>query len=226
MTSSPNAPFAAERDQETGRPRMVVCDDHTLLRQSLVKMLAPVGDVVGEAANGRESLAQVERLQPDLVLLDVNMPAPDGLEVAATVRKQWPDVKIAIVTMLDDDETLRRATTVGVDAYLTKSSSGTEFVSAIRSVLSGGSWVSPAIASRLMGLTQSAPDDLTEREREVLVELAAGERISGIAERLFVSEKTVKNHLTSIYSKLGAETGAQAVAVAYRSGLVSPHRTD
>ncbi len=207
-------------------PRLVVCDDHTLLRQSLVRTLSRVGEVVGEAADGRESLAVVERLQPDLVLLDVNMPPPNGLEVAAHVRATWPHVKIAIVTMLDDDDTLRRATEVGVDAYLTKSSSTNEFVTAVTSVLAGGSWVSPAVASRLMSLSSTAPDDLTEREREVLVELAAGERIAGIADRLFVSEKTVKNHLTSIYAKLGAETGAQAVAVAYRSGLVSPHRRD
>lgn len=212
-----------ERD---GRPRLVVADDHTLVRQSLVGMLSGVGAVVGEAADGREALAVIERLQPDLVLLDVNMPPPNGLEVAARVRRAWPDVKIAIVTMLDDDDTLRRATEVGVDAYLTKSSSTNEFVTAVTSVLAGGSWVSPAVASRLMSLSSHAPDDLTEREREVLVELAAGERIAGIAERLFVSEKTVKNHLTSIYAKLGAETGAQAVAVAYRSGLVSPHRRD
>lgn len=220
MTTSP----AAASAEDAATPRIVVCDDHTLVRQSLVRMVSSLGEVVGEASNGREALAAVERLQPDLLLLDVNMPAPDGLEVAQQVRAERPDTKIAIVTMLDDDETLRRATTVGVDAYLTKSSSSTEFVSAITSVLSGGQWVSPAVASRLMGLTQTAPDDLTEREREVLVELAAGERISGIARKLFVSEKTVKNHLTSIYAKLGAETGAQAVAVAYRSGLVSAHR--
>lgn len=219
----PTSPVAGQEGAQ--RPRLVVCDDHTLLRQSLVQMLSSLGEVVGEAANGVESLAIIERLQPDLALLDVNMPPPDGLEVATTVRATWPTVKLAIVTMLDDDETLRRATTVGVDAYLTKSSSSSEFVQAISSVLAGGSWVSPAVASRLMSLAQNAPDDLTEREREVLVELAAGERISGIAERLFVSEKTVKNHLTSIYAKLGAETGAQAVAVAYRSGLVSTHRS-
>lgn len=217
---------AEQESPRTTTPSIVVCDDHTLVRQSLVRMVSRLGDVVGEAANGRDALEVVERLRPDLVLLDVNMPAPDGLEVAKHIRATWPETRIAIVTMLDDDETLRRATTVGVDAYLTKSSSSTEFVSAITSVLAGGQWVSPAVASRLMGLTQSAPDDLTEREREVLVELAAGERISGIATRLFVSEKTVKNHLTSIYAKLGAETGAQAVAVAYRSGLVSTHRTD
>ncbi|MBY5162892.1 response regulator [Salsipaludibacter albus] len=205
------------------RPRIVVCDDHTLLRQSLANMLADVGEVVGEAADGREALALIDRLEPDLAVLDVNMPPPDGLEVAAKARAQWPDMKIVIVTMHTEDEVLRRATEVGVDAYLTKSASTDEVRTAVTSVLSGGSWVSPSIATRLMALSSNRPDDLTDRERDVLVELAAGERIASIADRLFVSEKTVKNHLTSIYQKLGAETGAQAVAVAYRSGLVSPH---
>lgn len=215
-----------QADKAGKRPRLVLCDDHTLIRQSLAQTLVEaVGDVVGQAGDGREALLLIERLQPDVVLLDIGMPPPDGLQVAAEVRRRWPDVKVVLVTMFDDDAILRRATEVGVDGYLTKTASIAEFVTAIDSVLSGGSWISPAVATKLMRLTSgNRPDDLTDRERDVLEELAAGERISAIAGRLFVSEKTIKNHLTSIYAKLGAETAAQAVAVAYRSGMVSATR--
>lgn len=211
---------------EEDRPTVVVCDDHRLMRESMVSLLEDVADVVGQAADGRESLAVIERLQPDIAWLDITMPPPDGLDVATTVHERWPEMKVVIVTMRDDDSTLRRATTVGVDAYLTKTSSSEEVTRAIAAVAEGGSWVSPQIASRLMTLSTRSHDDLTEREREVLEELAAGHRIAEIGERLYVSEKTVKNHLTSIYSKLGAETASQAVAIAYRTGLVStvPHK--
>lgn len=202
-------------------PTAVVCDDHTLMRQSLAQLLDGTVEVIGEAANGRDALAVIERLEPDVVLLDVTMPPPDGLEVAATVRERWPDTKIVVITMHADDATLRRATEVGVDAYLTKSSSADEVRSAIAAAVDGGSWVSMEIAHRLMSLSANASDKLTDRERQVLEVLAAGNRISDIADQLFVSEKTVKNHLTSVYSKLGAETAAQAVAIAYRTGLVS-----
>lgn len=204
-------------------PTAIVCDDHTLMRRSLVQLLDGIVQVVGEAATGRDALALIDRLRPDVAMLDVTMPPPDGLTVAATVRAQWPDTKVVMVTMHTDDATLRRATEVGVDAYLTKSSSADEVRSAVRAVSGGGAWVSMEIANRLMALSAQTSDRLTDREREVLEVLAAGNRISEIAEMLFVSEKTVKNHLTSIYAKLGAETAAQAVAIAYRSGLVSTH---
>lgn len=202
-------------------PTAVVCDDHTLMRHSLVQLLDGVVEVVGEAANGKDALSVIERTQPSVALLDVTMPPPDGLDVAVIVRERWPHIKIVVVTMHTDDATLRRATEVGVDAYLTKSSSADEVRTAIKAAIEGSSWVSMEIAHRLMSLSTHASDALTEREREVLEVLAAGNRISEIATTLFVSEKTVKNHLTSVYAKLGAETAAQAVAIAYRSGLVS-----
>lgn len=204
-------------------PRAVLCDDHTLLRQSLAQMLDGVVRVVAQAASGTEALEMLQLHQPDVALLDVTMPPPDGIEVAQAIRDRWPEMKVVLITMHTDEETLRRATGVGVDAYLTKAVSSQELRSAVQSVASGGSWVSLDIANRLMGLSSRSNETLTTREREVLVELAAGNRIAEIAERLFLSEKTVKNHLTSVYAKLGAETGAQAVAIAYRSGLVSPH---
>lgn len=204
-------------------PTAIVCDDHTLMRQSLVELLSGIVRVVGEGSNGREALVLVERHTPDIAVLDITMPRPDGLTVAERIRDQWPATKLVMVTMHTDDATLRRATEVGVDAYLTKSSSADEVRSAVRAVGGGGAWVSMEIANRLMALSSHASDQLTEREREVLEVLAAGNRISEIAATLFVSEKTVKNHLTSIYAKLGAETAAQAVAIAYRSGLVSTH---
>lgn len=220
----PGAPLNDISSPDEGAlPTAVVCDDHTLMRQSLVQLLSGIVTVVGEGSNGQEALALVERLEPDIAVLDVTMPRPDGLTVAERIRESWPEVKVVVVTMHTDDATLRRATEVGVDAYLTKSSSADEVRSAVQAVGGGGAWVSMEIANRLMALSSHTSDQLTEREREVLEVLAAGNRISEIADILFVSEKTVKNHLTSIYAKLGAETAAQAVAIAYRSGLVSTH---
>jgi len=214
------------RQAESERPTVVVCDDHTLVRQSLVSMLSDDVDVVGEAASGKQALLMVERLQPSIVMLDVTMPAPDGLEVAVEIRRRWPDVRILMVTMHTDDETLHRATDVGVDGYVTKAITAEELRQAVAAIADGGAWVSSEVAHRLMRQARDQHDALTQREREVLYELAAGYRISEIAERLYLSEKTVKNHLSSVYAKLGAETGAQAVAIAYRSGMVSPGRVE
>ena len=128
-----------------------------------------------------------------------------------------------MLTMHDDDATLRRATEAAVDGYVAKTASTDEVVTAVRTVAEGGAYVSPAIAMRMMRLASGARPGhtLTDREVEILRHLAAGLRIQDIADTLFLSTKTVKNHLTSVYSKLNVETAAQAVAEAYRSGLVA-----
>lgn len=207
--------------------RVVVVEDHTLVRQSLVKAVrAEAGfSVVGEAGTGREAVRVVAETGPDLVLLDIAMPEGDGLDVAASVRRTAPGVKILFLTMHDDDASLRGAVAVGADGFVPKSSSMDDLLQALHAVRDGRSYLSPAVARRVMDLASGRQDGrpahLTDRELEILRLLAQGLRATEVGERLFVSVKTVKNHLTNVYAKLGVSTASQAVAEAYRRGLVS-----
>lgn len=207
--------------------RIVVVDDHTLVRQSVIKAVRnEVGVVmVGEAASAAGALELVRRERPDIVLLDIAMPDGDGLAVAEQLLAELPDVKIIFLSMHDDDDSLRRALGVRAAGFVSKSASIEELVEGIRAVRDGGSYLSSTVARRVMdlaaGRSHGIGPALTEREHEVLQLLTSGSRPNEIAATLFVSVKTVKNHLTSVYSKLGVCTGAQAVAVAYQRGLVT-----
>ena len=206
--------------------RVVIADDHTLVRQSVAKLLNGTEgmEVVAEAPDGSQAVDLVRLHRPDVAVLDVSMPGMDGLEAAEKLRADPGDVRILMLTMHDDDATLRRATEAAVDGYVAKTASTDEVVTAVRTVADGGAYVSPAIAMRMMRLASgSRPGgNLTDREVEILKLLATGQRIQDISETLFLSPKTVKNHLTSVYAKLHVETAAQAVAEAYRVGLVTP----
>jgi DNA-binding NarL/FixJ family response regulator len=205
--------------------KVVVVEDHTLVRQSLVKTIsAEEGfEVVGEAGRGDDGLNQIRRFQPDVVLLDITMPGGNGLEVAAQMKTAAPTVRFLFLTMHDDDVSISKAIALGADGYVLKSASTDELLTALRVVAEGGSYLSPAVARRVIDLAggKHPGANLTERELEILRLLAVGSRPGEVASKLFVSIKTVKNHLTSVYAKLGVQTGAQAVAEAYRRGLVS-----
>lgn len=206
--------------------RVVVADDHTLVRQSVIKAVRSEEgiEVVGEASDGPTALAAVRTLSPDLVVLDIAMPGADGLAVAEQLRRDHPDVRIVFLSMHDDDTSLQRAVALGANGFVSKSASIDELLEALRAVRDGGSYLSSSVASRVMdlaaGRTTASTLGLTAREREILELLTTGHRPGEIAQALFLSVKTVKNHLTSVYQKLGVETGAQAVAEAYRRGLV------
>lgn len=207
--------------------RVVIADDHTLVRQSIVKTVAaePGFEVVGESDRGDAVVEMVQRLQPDMLVLDINMPNLDGIQAATQLRRVLPGLRILFLTMHDDDATIRRAVALGADGYVPKAASIDELLQAVRTVAAGGTYLSPAIARRVMelaggrGITAAA--QLTEREMEILQIIATGARPAEVAQRLFLSVKTVKNHLTNIYAKLGVQTAAQAVAEAYRLGIVS-----
>ncbi len=205
--------------------RVVVVEDHTLVRQSLVKTVAAEEgfEVIGEAGRGDEGLDLIQRTRPDVVLLDITMPGGTGLEVAAQMKKSLPEASFLFLTMHDDDATISKAIGLGADGYVLKSASTDELLTALHAVADGGSYLSPSVARRVIDLAGKRPPGtkLTDRELEILALLAKGRRPQAIAEELFVSIKTVKNHLTSVYAKLGVETGAQAVAEAYRRGLVA-----
>lgn len=205
--------------------RVVVVEDHTLVRQSLVKTInAEEGfEVAGEAGRGDEGLALIAKLSPEVVLLDITMPGGNGLEVAAQMRTAAPNTKFLFLTMHDDDASISKAIALGADGYVLKTASTDELLTALHAIAEGGSYLSPSVARRVIDLAggKSPTANLTDRELEILRLLAQGARPGQVAEKLFVSIKTVKNHLTSVYAKLGVQTGAQAVAEAYRKGLVS-----
>jgi DNA-binding NarL/FixJ family response regulator len=205
--------------------RVVIVEDHTLVRQSLVKTVEaePGFEVIGNAGRGDEGLELIRRLAPDVALLDIAMPGGNGLEVAAQLKEAAPKVRFLFLTMHDDDASISKAIGLGADGYVLKTASTDELLTALRAVADGGSYLSPAVARRVIDLAggKSPGTTLTERELEILRLLAQGARPAEVAQKLFVSIKTVKNHLTSVYAKLGVQTGAQAVAEAYRRGLVS-----
>lgn len=203
---------------------VVVVDDHTLVRQSLVKTIN--GDagfsVSGEASTGEEACAVILRTKPNIALLDIKIPAPDGIEVARTVRSDLPELKVVFLTMHDDDSSITRASEVGADGYLPKTVSASEVVQALRTVSEGGTFIHFSVARRLAEISRlsSSATVLVGRELEILRLLSEGLRPQEVAERLHLSIKTVKNHLTIIYMKLDVQSGAQAVVEAYRRGLV------
>ncbi|TVR17207.1 MAG: DNA-binding response regulator [Nitriliruptor sp.] len=205
--------------------RVVVVDDHALVRQSIVKAVAsePGMQVVAEAGDGLTALKLVATHEPDLVVLDIAMPGKDGLAVAEQLRADHPATSVLFLSMHDDDASLQRAVALGARGFVSKSASVDELLDALRAMRDGGSYLSSGVATRVMdiaaGRSTSSDLGLTAREREILTLLTKGRRPGDIADHLFLSVKTVKNHLTSIYQKLGVETGAQAVAEAYRLGI-------
>ncbi len=205
--------------------RVVVVDDHALVRQSIVKAVAsePGMQVVAEAGDGLTALKLVATHEPDLVVLDIAMPGKDGLAVAEQLRADHPATSVLFLSMHDDDASLQRAVALGARGFVSKSASVDELLDALRAMRDGGSYLSSGVATLVMdiaaGRSTSSDLGLTAREREILTLLTKGRRPGDIADHLFLSVKTVKNHLTSIYQKLGVETGAQAVAEAYRLGI-------
>lgn len=204
--------------------RVVLADDHTLVRQSVARILMGEADmrVVGEGSRGDEVVELALRAKPHIVILDVSMPAMTGLEAATEIWSRAPGVKIIFLTMHDDDATVSRAIAVGADGYVLKTASHEELLQCVRAVAAGGSFLSPAIARGVLRRSnERSMSSLTDRELEVLRLLAQGNRPATIARELFVSLKTVRNHLASIYVKLDVGTAAQATAEAFRRGLVA-----
>lgn len=206
--------------------RIVLVEDHTLLRQSVARVLTSRAgiEVVGEAGTVAEGLVVVARERPDVAIVDVTLPDGNGLDLARAIHDSAPEVRTLVLTMHEDDATITRAVDADVDGFVTKAVSPEELFHVLETIVGGAPYLTPSIARRVMALastrSQGAVSQLTRRELEILRLLASGARPQEIARRLSLSIKTVKNYCTSIYSKLGVETGAQAVAEAYRRQLV------
>jgi DNA-binding NarL/FixJ family response regulator len=210
---------------------VVVVDDQDMVRAGFAALLNAQPDitVVGQAANGAEALTVCAETAPDVVLMDVRMPVLDGVE--ATRRLAGTDTRVLMLTTFDIDDYVYAALRAGASGFLLKDATPEELVSAVRVVAEGESLLAPAVTSRLIAhfarqptLVSTPPSlsELTPREREVLVLVARGLSNTEIATRLVVAEQTVKTHVSRIFLKLGIRGRAQAVMVAYETGLVSP----
>ena len=208
--------------------RILVADDHPIVRDGLVAVLStqPDFEVVGEAADGRQVVEQALAFQPDVILLDLEMPEVDGVQALEQLRKLGQSVRAVVFTAFDTDERILSALRAGAKGYLLKGAPREELFNAVRVVHAGGSLLQPVVASRLLERfseavpLMAAPEQLTPRELEVLVWVAQGHPNKEIAERLAISQRTVKFHVSSIMGKLGAANRTEAVALAVQHGLI------
>ena len=211
------------------RTRVLIADDHALFREGLRALLGsvPEVEVVGEAATGEEAVARVLDLQPDVALMDIQMPNLNGIEATRRIVSASPHVGVIVVTMFEDDDSVFAAMRAGARGYVLKGAGQTEILKVIRAVANGEALFGPEIARRLMSFF-SAPKpaapveafpELTAREREVLGLIAQGHSNAKIARRLFLSPKTVRNHISNIFTKLQVADRAQAIVRARQAGL-------
>ncbi len=203
--------------------RILIVDDHSVVRQGLRMFLGldPDLEVVGEATNGAEALQQVEKLMPDVVLMDLMMPVMDGITAIQHIRARWKDVEIVALTSVLEDAQVVGAVRAGAIGYLLKDTQAEELCRAIKAAAAGQVQLSPQAAARLMREVRmpEMPESLTERETDVLRLLAAGKSNKEIAIKLHVSETTVKTHVSSILAKLGVPSRTQAALYAVKIGL-------
>ncbi len=208
--------------------RLLLADDHRMLREGLRKSLDELGfTIVGEARNGAEAVDLAAAVQPDVVLMDVTMPELDGVEATRQLKSRLPNTFVIMLTMHADQDVLAEAIRAGANGYLVKDCSTDEIASAIDSVVVGETALSPRLAASMLAEVRRQDSSnqsdriITPREEEVLQLIADGCSTPEVAEQLFISQKTVKNHLASIYQKLDARDRTQAVLQAVRMGIVS-----
>ncbi len=200
--------------------RILTVDDHPVLREGIAEILAgePDMDLVAEAGNGREAIEQFRAHHPDITLMDLQMPVMSGSEAIAAIRKDFPAARIIVLTTYSGDVQAERAFKAGAYGYLLKSMVRKELIETIRTVHSGRKRMPPEIAVELV--EHRAEDALSEREIEVLRQLASGNSNKMIADKLDLSEETIKAHMRNILSKLGANDRTHALAIALKRGII------
>ena len=211
--------------------RILLVEDHTLLREGLRSLLAadPHFEVVGEAGDGLEAIAQARRLEPDLVIMDLSMPKMTGLEALREITRQHPKIKTIALTMHNSEEHLRDALRAGAAGYVLKTVSHSELIGAVRSVLAGQRYLSPQMAKPVIdGYLEKARspeltawDSLTAREREVLKMIAEEYKSREIADQLCISQSTVEKHRVNLMRKLDLHSVSGVTAYAAKRGLIS-----
>jgi len=205
--------------------RLLIADDHTMVREGLCRAMQQAGfDVVAQARDGEEAVQLAEIHRPDVVLMDLSMPVVSGIAATKRVRKSLPSTAILVLSMLSDETAVTSALGAGADGYLVKDCTTAELVDAVKQVGAGEHVVSPSAAENLTEPSPAVRREqlvaITRREEELLRMMATGVSISEAANRLYISVKTVKNHLSSIYEKLDCHDRAQAVLKALRMGII------
>ncbi|MFC8178492.1 MULTISPECIES: response regulator transcription factor [Nocardiaceae] len=207
--------------------RVVIADDQTSVREALATMLDLVEDisVVATASDGEGAIAEVDRVDPDVVLMDLRMPGIGGVEATTQLHRRHPDLPVVVLTTFADDDSILGALGAGAVGYLTKDAGRHEIAAALRAAVAGQSVLDRAVQARLLAVARPAapttpPVELTPRETEVLRHIAEGLTNREIASALFVSEATVKTHINNLFAKAGLRDRAQAVHYAFTNGVV------
>lgn len=205
--------------------KLLIVDDHKVVRSGVKALIATESEleVIGEAADGREAVTKVKAGNPDVVLMDLVMPEMDGVEATEAITEDEQELKILILTSFSEEERIIQAIKAGASGYLIKDASPDELVEAIKNVYRGESTLDPKIAGTVLnsiqGETSNSAGELTEREREVLELVAEGLPNDDIAEKLYISERTVRSHVSNILSKLDLANRTQAALYAVREGI-------
>jgi NarL family two-component system response regulator LiaR len=209
--------------------KVIICDDQAIVRDGLEMLLKLESDieVVGTAEDGAAAVEMVESKRPDIVLMDLKMPIMNGVEATRQIRTKYPEVKVLVLTTYDDDEWVFDAIQAGASGYLLKDTPRDEVIKAIRGTVTGKAYVDPSVAGKVLRQASShqiqpailITSKLTDRETEVLRLIAKGLSNVDIADRLFLSEGTVRNHVSAILTKLGASDRTQAAVIAIQHGL-------
>jgi len=209
--------------------KVIIVDDHQLIREGLRKILAfdPEISVVAEAGDGEQAVKLAGEYNPQVILMDINLPLINGVEASKRIKKLYPQIGIVVLTIHDDQQYVAEALKTGLEGYVLKDVGADQLIEAIKIVAKGGSYLDPGIASKVLNSfkqasrRQETEDRLTSREMEVLKLIAGGRSNKEIASELYISEKTVKNHLTNIFRKIEVEDRTQAAVYAIKQGLIN-----
>jgi len=208
--------------------RIMIADDHSIVREGLKQLLELEEDfsVVGQASNGVETIEKIKELHPDVLLLDINMPIMNGIKALKKLKEDGIDTKVVILTIHEDREYLIETMQIGASGYILKDSDSASFFKAIRDAYSGESYIQPKLAADLIkefnkprGTRIKKENELTQREYEVIALIADGLNNKDIAEKLYISEKTVKNHVSNIFRKINVSDRTQAAIYAYKNNI-------